>query len=246
MNAGEVEIVNTQEPTISTIVIICIIFLLGILLLIGSNIKSWTFMENNKNLLRFLGFGFLLSGAVILFIESFQLRNNLVALAVVFASIFSAVSLNETSKLRKENYTIRKQERLDKGLSVINDWLIQVVEHISILSRFIENDTELKRKIMDCRADLMNDVASSINTLAISNEIVSNPLVSDTDKEDLRTATTNVDKAVRDYNSLLFSLNLDTITEESAKDVVESVGDLSSQIRQMLEITARISFKLSS
>ncbi len=253
MNIIKVELVNTQDPTVLMISIIVAIILVGLILLIIGNSfnkffsfpKEFYTLMKNKKMRRMFGLCLVLFGVMILFLESSQLREYLVALAVVFATVLAVVSLNETEKLRKENASLRMKEKLDKGLNEINGWLVQVVEHISILSRFIENKTDLKKTIMDCRADLTKDVASSINTLAISNELTSNPHMSDTDKGNLRIATTNVDNAVRDFNTLLFNLDLDTITEESSNNVINSAGDLASRIRQLLTITAHISFRSS-
>lgn len=251
MNVTQVQIVNTpEEPTVFMLVFIGIILLVGFILFLvgysGTNrsmsLKALFSNLTNKQTLKFLGISILIFGVGILFVESSQLREHLVALAVVAATVISVISLNESRRLRKESNALQIKERLEKGLDEIRSWSIRVIEHITIASRFAANPQDVVRMIMDCRAEMTIDVAASISILAIANELTANPHISPSDREHLATVVADVDYTLRDFNTSLFELRLDSLTPDSLEDVCNKVADLTSKLRELLTTSSHIAF----
>jgi len=251
MNVTQVQIVNTpEEPTVFMLIVIGIILLVGfILFLIGysgtkPSVRLKVLFSNlmNKQRLKFLGIAILIFGVGMLFVESSQLREHFVALAVVVATVVAATSLNESMRLRKESNALQMKERLEKGLDEIHSWSIRVMEHITIASRFAANPQDVVRMIMDCRAEMTIDVAASISIQAIANELTANPHISPSDRERLATAVADVDHSLRDFNTSLFELQLDALTLDSLEEVVNKVADLTTKLRELLTISSHIAF----
>ncbi len=251
MDVIPIEIVNaTEEPTILTIVIIAVIIAVGIILFaIGlyrgkpspPDASAPTPSERAQKL-KYGGIAVILFGALMFFLESTQLREHMVALAVVIAATISAISLDVSTKLKRENTILQTKERLGTGIGRISDWAIRVVEHLHIPSRFMEDTQVLKARIMDCRAELSIDAASGIGMLAIAKELSSNDQVSASDQAQLTVAMAKVDKLLRSHVTLLFDTNLDAITVASATAIIQEAANLIEELKELLTISSHIAF----
>jgi len=107
---------NNGQLDISTIIIAVVSAIIGAILFSVGNRK-------NKRALRMLGIGFFLGAGVSLFVKSTELREILTAVAVVFAVIIAAFSIDESRRLRQDSIERESRDRKERLYDEVTKWL---------------------------------------------------------------------------------------------------------------------------
>ncbi len=74
-----------------------------------------------------LGIAIALGGSLTIFVESPEIRTIILGIAAVFATIFSALSIEQSQKLRKENLERENRDRQERVLIEISQWAKDIV-----------------------------------------------------------------------------------------------------------------------
>lgn len=85
-------------------------------------------LSTKKRLIQYLA-GSLFIGAIIgYFVQSETMRAILVSFAVVAVAIISALSINETKRIRKENIEHENRDRAERLLNEIKNWALEAMK----------------------------------------------------------------------------------------------------------------------
>ncbi len=74
-----------------------------------------------------LGIAVALGGVLAIFVESPEIRTIILGIAAVFATIFSALSIQQSQKLRKENLERENRDRQERVLIEISQWAKDII-----------------------------------------------------------------------------------------------------------------------
>ncbi len=237
MNVIQAEVIKTvEEPNVLSVIII------GLILIIGFSIFLMG-LRRKKPMLWYSGIGLSLGAIVTLFTESESFRDLLISAAVIFATVISAFSLNEGIKQRKETIEREEKDRLEQSLKELSGWATKVLKNMMIAARFVASQSDLKERIMDCRAELAISAAESIKILAICNGLVLKTQISASDADTLQTSLKTVDESLRNFVTMLFDFDLDNPDMDALNTVISAAYDLTRTLRRLLEISSDIASK---
>lgn len=223
-------------PTIEALynaIVILFLFAVGITIIVYGNVTR------NRNL-NVLGFAFFLFAVFVVIdkYEGFAVKISAFATVAVAFAAFAAIDENRRMKLERQEQ--EQKERKERMLDEIISWATVVLTNMMILSRFAANQSALKERFMDCRAELVLSLAKSIKVLAICNSLSLRTQISASDVDRIKTSMKLVDESLRNFVKMLLDLDVDSMTTESLKIYADRVFSLSSELRSLVEIASEI------
>lgn len=246
-NVTLVKIIETSnEPhwVISTI--------FGSLFVVGLILLFWGAQKDNRTPL-YLGFACIFVSALTLFLQSDTLRELLVALAAVFATVIAITSLYVSNKNREDtNKRIEsekgeafKKEKFNQkrwASEVISEWGIQILRELFIAARFADDMSTLKENIIETRSKLSVTVAEGIRISYILEDLRENSLVPDSNRQELVRSFKAVDASLRDFIDHLFSFELPSQDVRSVEVLANRAASVTSTIKNLLYVASQIAF----
>jgi hypothetical protein len=150
--------------------ILFLLFIIGIVLLIIGTRKQ-------KRRLSTIGISFLAASGIALFVELSELRNILTAFAAVSAVIIAAISIDESRRLRQDNFERENRDRQELILIEISHWARDVIGYCKEKNSLGENGKVISRyeyeNLDDIRANLQILYADGQYIRQISTKFVS-------------------------------------------------------------------------
>ena len=212
---------------------ILFIFAVGITVILYGNATR----NRNLNILGFVVFLFAIYFVIDKY-EGFAVKISAFATVAVAFAAFAAI--DENRRMRLERQEQEQKARKERMLNEILDWATRVLKNMLITARFVANQADLKERIMDCRAELALSVAESIKVLAFCNNLSLKTQISVSDEDRIKTSMKLVDESLRDFVTMLFDLNLDSMTIEAFATLMAEVSSLTLKLRSLLKIVSEI------
>ena len=128
---------NNGPLDISTIIIVGVAIIIGVILLVMGNRK-------NKRMLRIVGIGFCIGAGMTLFVESTELREILTAFAAVAAVIIAAFSIDQSRQIRQDSIERESRDRKERLINEVTEWLRELDNRV-----FPELGSIIKSKARD-------------------------------------------------------------------------------------------------
>jgi len=228
-------------------IFVAIILLIGFLLVTvrtsenNSDFKIWNIFRvlKNKKMRRVLGLAIILFAIMVFFIESSSLREHLVALAVVLATVISVISLSESNKIKKEAIEREKKERQRQHLGELVDWTVQTIKHITIPARLSQDPKEIAKNLVECRNELFVQKAKSIVVFSQIQDMTSS---ADYDVAVFKDTVSTVSSSMEAFIHSLLDFSMTTSTPEEIDDIADKVEGLVKHLRELLEMIAYVKF----
>jgi hypothetical protein len=245
-NITLVKIVDTpDEPTRLVVIFVAVIIIIGLLIATIKTSESTVANKQTgiiqlfkiKRFRRFLGLGLTLFAIMVLFTESSSLREPLVALSAVIATIISLISLNESSSIKKESLARESKEKHRQNLKELLDWAVQTMKYVTIPGRPSQDLQEIANNLLECRNELIVQKAKSIIIYAKINDI---PNSIDPNIAILKVALTDLSRSVIIFGDSLSVFRANTGTTEQLYEIINKAGDLTSKLRILLETISKI------
>ena len=212
---------------------ILFIFAVGITVILYGNATK----NRNLNVLGFAVFLFAIYSVIDKY-EGFAVKISAFATVAVAFAAFAAI--DENRRMRLERQEQEQKERKERMLNEIISWATAILTNMMILSRFAANQSVLKERFMDCRAELVLSVAKSIKVLAICSSLSLRTQISASDVDRIKTSMKLVDKSLRDFVVMLLDFDVDSMTTESLKIYADAVSSLSLELRSLVEMASEI------
>lgn len=224
------------NEAIRNAIVILFILAVGITIILYGNVTR------NRNL-NVLGFAIFLF-AVFVVIDRYEgLAVKISAFAALAVAFAAFAAIDENRRMRLEKREQEEKDRKERMLNEIISWATVVMTNLMILSRFAANQSALKERFMDCRAELVLSVAKSIKVRAVCNSLSLKTQISASDVDRIKTSMKLADESLRNFVTMLLDLDVDSMTTESLKTYADRVYSLSSELRNLVEMASEIAVK---
>jgi hypothetical protein len=140
-----------------------------ILLFLIVGIVLWAIASSRKKrVVKILAVGCLGGACVTAFVEFANLREILTAFASVAALFISAMSIDQTRKIRQDTLDKENRDRKEKILDDIQEWIIEILDIVSSCNPPGNDETKWKRNWRVNRVLLLkNSIILKVNNLGI-------------------------------------------------------------------------------
>ncbi|MDD5510308.1 MAG: hypothetical protein PHI12_05830 [Dehalococcoidales bacterium] len=125
-----------------------------------------------------------------------------------------------------------------KAISDLNEWTATVIRHLSIPMRQANDNLQLKKHLLDSRAELVNSVATSISVFEVARRLTDN--LDTQTRLEINKAIGKADTELRDYIDKLFRFDINTATLKDIDQFTDNVISLTDTLRQLLEVSSKI------
>ena len=160
---------SNEQLDITTLIAVVVLIVLGAIL-------YWIGKKNKpKGILLYIGLGLMIGALAITIANSSELRDSLVAVAIIATTFFAAVSIEANKRLRKESVDKEDQDRKERLLHEIRDWALKTAENA------ISRQTRVPHELWETRLKYKYSISASVYIREIAIHSFNNlcPLIDD-------------------------------------------------------------------
>ena len=212
---------------------ILLIFAVGITVILYGNATK----NRNLNVLGFAVFLFAIYFVIDRY-EGFAVKISAFATLAVAIAAFAAIEENRHMRLEKREQ--EQEDRKERMLNEIQAWATKVLQNILMVSSFVGDLDDYKKRISDCRHESILSVAESIRMRAFCNSLSSNTQISASDGDRIKTSVKLMEEATNDFAKMVLDFKMDNVTEKTVENMVDGAAAVASRVGSLLEIVSEI------